>query len=266
MTAATQPNQPLHQLTQAIAAALGDGWSYAPRPDGEGDLYRVSEIRHTDGREINLEFTDDWRKAPARVQVWGGYPEGTEFNGRTSRVDYSNLWNPHEERPGISCAATKTPAQIAQDISRRFLPEYSRIWVRCKEKADQITAYGQRQLATRAELAVIKGIDLWPDRNGGIGLEGNVSLPGLEKYGSSVRVKGPNSIELTLGGLTVEQVARVLDALRTPTDLHTYTTEPGRHIHRDGKPFISIQKHGDTSPTDADSLARRLPELLRGGQ
>jgi hypothetical protein len=52
--------------------------------------------------------------------------------------------------------------------------------------------------------------------------------------------------------------------------MHTFTLEAGRHILKDGKPFIAIQRtkskehfNGyDYPPTEADTLAREMAEWL----
>lgn len=49
-----------------------------------------------------------------------------------------------------------------------------------------------------------------------------------------------------------------------------YTREPGRHIHRDGKPFVYVGRveasHGGTaSPVEADDISWQIVALLNGG-
>ena len=42
-----------------------------------------------------------------------------------------------------------------------------------------------------------------------------------------------------------------------------YTVEPGRHIHRDGKPFIYIGRpNGDVSPTEIDAITHTICSCL----
>lgn len=42
-----------------------------------------------------------------------------------------------------------------------------------------------------------------------------------------------------------------------------FTVEPGRHIHRDGKPFIAVTRVGiDTSPTECDDITHAIAALL----
>ena len=41
-----------------------------------------------------------------------------------------------------------------------------------------------------------------------------------------------------------------------------FTYEPGRHIHKDGKEYISIHREGNTPPVEADNITRQIVELL----
>ena len=41
-----------------------------------------------------------------------------------------------------------------------------------------------------------------------------------------------------------------------------YGLECGRNITRNGKPFIAIQRNGDTHPCDADEIAHKIVDLL----
>jgi len=47
-----------------------------------------------------------------------------------------------------------------------------------------------------------------------------------------------------------------------PRRLPRYTLEPGRHIYRDGQPFISVGREGKTEPWAADDAAHVITELL----
>ena len=49
-------------------------------------------------------------------------------------------------------------------------------------------------------------------------------------------------------------------------EMVTYTLEAGRTIYRNGKPFIAIQRVGDTSPTDADDEARKIAAIVYGAR
>ena len=41
-----------------------------------------------------------------------------------------------------------------------------------------------------------------------------------------------------------------------------YTVVAGRQIYKDNKPFIGIQKAGETNPTDADEITHVIADLL----
>lgn len=43
-----------------------------------------------------------------------------------------------------------------------------------------------------------------------------------------------------------------------------FTVEAGRQIYRDGKPFISINREGNTQPTEADTVTNRVATFLNG--
>ncbi len=43
---------------------------------------------------------------------------------------------------------------------------------------------------------------------------------------------------------------------------HKFTLEAGRQIYRDGKPFMSVGREGDTAPHVADQFARHIVVML----
>jgi hypothetical protein len=44
--------------------------------------------------------------------------------------------------------------------------------------------------------------------------------------------------------------------------MENYTTIAGRCITRGGIPFVTLQKCADVSPTDADTFARAVPQVI----
>jgi hypothetical protein len=48
--------------------------------------------------------------------------------------------------------------------------------------------------------------------------------------------------------------------------MHKYTVEPGRHIHRDGEPFVSITRQGNTTPVEADTITRVIAKKLNASE
>lgn len=41
-----------------------------------------------------------------------------------------------------------------------------------------------------------------------------------------------------------------------------YTVEPGREIYRNGQPFITIHREGETRPVDADRITHVIARAL----
>jgi hypothetical protein len=60
-----------------------------------------------------------------------------------------------------------------------------------------------------------------------------------------------------------DALARYEEELSRVTEqAEPYTIQPGRHVHRYGKPWLYIGKAEGTSPTDADRMARHVVTLL----
>jgi hypothetical protein len=109
-------NAPAHRFARDIAAAMGIEWAY------DGAKLNVRQVGYIDGpsgARIGIVL-DPWYDDPSmarrdyRVEVIGCYPE---VFGETMR--------PHKHpSPKITCSPERTPAAIAGDIERRFLPDY----------------------------------------------------------------------------------------------------------------------------------------------
>jgi hypothetical protein len=52
------------------------------------------------------------------------------------------------------------------------------------------------------------------------------------------------------------------DTLRDFPCTGSFTYEPGRNIHKNGEPFISVNRTGETTPEHADAMTRHLVDLL----
>lgn len=44
---------------------------------------------------------------------------------------------------------------------------------------------------------------------------------------------------------------------------HKFTVEAGRQVYRDGKPYLSVGREGDTLPTSADEATHLLAACLQ---
>jgi hypothetical protein len=136
------------ELGIAIAKHLPEGWKFRRDPDidNQDRAYFVKGA-------MRMALTiDDWhQKTPrVRIQTWDwpkytkwehGYRSDDSDGSRSETVFPSSLYDPKEGSPDITVSMEKSPEQIAKDITRRFIPEYERIFTRCQIKADQFGAF-----------------------------------------------------------------------------------------------------------------------------
>ncbi len=55
---------------------------------------------------------------------------------------------------------------------------------------------------------------------------------------------------------------KLIPGTRIPCPVR-FTVEPGRHIHADGREFLSISREGSSSsPTDIDTLTHKIAAML----
>ena len=118
MTTATAPAIDMDRLGREVAQALGPEWSslYDPTRDW------VVTLRRSDGAHLDL------RRYRHRIIISGDGPEGIRWGA------YG--YPPHE----ITVAEDRTPAIMAREITRRYLPAYTAWYARATER----TAIAQR--------------------------------------------------------------------------------------------------------------------------
>lgn len=95
------------RVAAEVAAALGEGWSVATDRVTVG-----ADIAHTDGRAL---FIRELWNAKGRWTIAGIYPESPASD---------RFAGDGKPMPRITVAATRTPAAIAREITRRLLPAY----------------------------------------------------------------------------------------------------------------------------------------------
>ena len=102
----------LHALAQDVAAQLGPEWAYrVPKVDpGEKRPEWYATIEQPDGAGIHFGTA----RAPGRVTINGTWPR--DWRGE--------VYRPHKDSPEITVSADRPAADIAREISRRFMPDY----------------------------------------------------------------------------------------------------------------------------------------------
>jgi hypothetical protein len=118
----------------ATAAITATGWT--PEPQGERYDLRMAGVK--DGMRFCVTYVPHTHRLHIQTWTWPGYTTAElREHPDTKQVWPRDLREPKESDPDITVSADKTPEQIARDISRRFLAEYTRIYTRCRAVADE---------------------------------------------------------------------------------------------------------------------------------
>jgi hypothetical protein len=102
-------------LATATAQHLGEGWTCSSTSRWRDEWWQ--KLSHTDGRALTLTTTHDVE----RVTVHGIYPTPNDLAGSSF--------------PRITVRASRGPAVIAAEITRRFLPTYDLLHAEAKIQA-----------------------------------------------------------------------------------------------------------------------------------
>lgn len=198
----------LDQLALGIDRYLPDGWSlFIPKEEDT-----ISDRAFFVKGDLKFGISLNWDK-PDRLDIstwtWPSYTTRIERDGiRRETIYPNNLYDPKEISPAISVSATKGYDVIAKDIARRFLPEYERIYARCKEKASNYQAHADNSRAQWER--VCKWMDKSPthgiwysgvgpltvaNRSGSLHVEGYVSESQLRRIAFVLSQPDPEDVE-----------------------------------------------------------------------
>lgn len=130
----------MSEVAQRVAAHLPD-WTLV-----ENDNTMVGILQRPDGACIHLRLSN----RGTRIEVYGIYP--------TARLY-------HSSEPTISISPKRTPRDIAEDIQRRFLPEYDKLFAESLAAVDQERRWLQEKTETTKRLAELLGILYQPPRD-----------------------------------------------------------------------------------------------------
>jgi len=123
------------ELAMQVAAALGFEWKYRP-PErlAPGDqIPTYADIVGPEGCTIRISHV--WNDHN-RVQVNGLWPKPLS-NPNGGQWDFTVR---SDELNKITCARSRGPAAIAQDIARRYIPKYLPLWRRELDRRKAVSA------------------------------------------------------------------------------------------------------------------------------
>jgi len=197
-------------IALALSATHDPGWIAEPRNDtGDQKLVRANGsgpdfwLNHHDEKSgPRLTINVLWPRDPDTYQVYT--PSDRDRRGAT--ID-------------ITVSATKSPAQIAGDISRRLLPDARRLWWEQRDRLANHRAYEQQTAATMARVAQETGGTV---RNAGLWWP---STPDGAPYVWLTQVSG-DRINLDLRSLSAEQAIAIIKLLHSPCAWHNGNNGP----------------------------------------
>jgi len=138
-------------LFMEIVKELGEGWQYV-KPSDEHPDYTGCTAKHAKGWSFTL-YLDGYHK---KIEVWGDYPrtEAT-FNGHGKET----VLHGDEYPKRIYISPTRTPASIAGDIKRRFMPTYEAAFNLATQRIADKKVSADKTSANVAELAKVLGVE-----------------------------------------------------------------------------------------------------------
>lgn len=186
-----QRDPEIHNLAQLIAIDLG--WKYSPRGD---DDERANIVKG--GMRIDIR-RDYQHKDKVSMSSWDWPTYSTTERGteRINQVSPRDLWDPKEEAPDISCSISRGHSAIAKDMERRLIPNLERIWMRCKERADNYQASYDK--ARRDWIEICRVLNADPERE--------------VHYGTGIHIENRNGKAHLTADLDAEQLKAVMEAL-----------------------------------------------------
>lgn len=192
----------LFALATDIAAHLDDGWHLAPAdPDREFELTHPHLRRASDGAELWLGAA--WQDK-TRVEVHANWPR--DARGQEVRPYFSQYSDNGAAAPGITFAGTKTGAQAAKDIARRFLPVFLPLWEKQAATVRNQEDHRTRRASLAARIAETIGGTVQTSR----GDEATVQMPYTDGRGIRSVEFGSDDREITVTvRCTLEQLAQL---------------------------------------------------------
>lgn len=194
-------------LYNGVAAHL-TGWRVVlPEEDANNRYYyERTRLKNDAGQTIYLKLDR------GKIHISGSWPQRKQPGGPF--VSPSDV---REESPSINCALGRGYEVIARDITRRFLPEYQRIWAKCQAKIEADERYENTRAANWARIAAMPVVKTSTHRQE----TGDVIIGKLDHNGSrnlsngygDVSMEGENSVKIELRSLPVDVAEIILRAL-----------------------------------------------------
>lgn len=195
-------------LYKGVAKHL-EGWTVKVDNLEVDNCYRY-KIIDGKGHALSLDF-GRYSVQRGKVHVSGYWPLKGEHG-------FSSPSDVRETSPSVNIALDKGHEKIAKDITRRFLPDYFRVYAKIEEKIAADNAYADRKGQNWRRM-VDAGLITNPRERSGGDPCGDARVKGQDGYNydagyGTVTMSGENSVTIELRSLPVDTAIRVLKALK----------------------------------------------------
>jgi hypothetical protein len=140
------------ERAKKIAELLGFAADLLHPNSDYGDM-GIYNITDKEGRQFTIRIGGAYGKTKGRIGVSGNWPskDGTKHG--------ATIWPSQvgESSPEITIAEDKTDEQVAKDIQRRFMPEFTRVYDKCLGRAAETMDYEAKELAIKLEIVKAAG-------------------------------------------------------------------------------------------------------------
>jgi hypothetical protein len=194
----------IRQFAADIAAHLGDDWQLVLVEDEDSSTHAPHIRKGPDGPELWLSNT--W-SGKGRIYVGGNYPKDAQ--GRESRPYFSTYSENGIASPSITFAETKTAAQAAKDIARRFLPSFLPLWEKQKASVDNNNSYRQKRALWAKRVAEILQGKVITNRDGLADIHLGYRQTGIHEVTSLDADLG--TVNVSLRGVTLEGLQHLVE-------------------------------------------------------
>lgn len=180
-----------------VAAILGDDWTMRHHANEEVRREGLCYLVNKDGRRICLNVR--LYEHPVKINVSGEYEPGPDFLGLRG---FKN-----NQRPSISVSVDRPAKAIAKDIERRFLPDYTPLFLETKQVvAEHLARWDMREDANKRLAAVAEAKYISAHEWRGAAVEGHVWN---RHDGAGL------SVSLKIDGLTESRAAQIIGFVKS---------------------------------------------------
>ena len=143
----------IRAFASELARELGAGWSVIPADPERDYTFHRPNLKDAETGATFWLSEGTYGAKRGRLAVHCTWP--LDHKGQEVRPYFSSHSEEFPEEPSITVASTKSPAQVAADIERRFLPAFLPMWAKQTQRVAADFAFREERHATADQLAAL---------------------------------------------------------------------------------------------------------------